>query len=58
VNSNNNNNNDFLPALTQPMAKLEVNSTNRQIHMEVYILNCPMKTTGEWDDFASLYEDW
>jgi hypothetical protein len=41
----NNNNNHFLPALTQPMAKLEVNSTNRQIQMEAYILNCPMKTT-------------
>jgi hypothetical protein len=40
-----NNNNNFLPALTQPVAKLEVNSTNRQIHMEAYILNCPMKTT-------------
>ena len=46
---NNNNNNDFLPALTQPMAKLEVNSTNKQIHIEAYILNCPMKTTWEWE---------
>jgi hypothetical protein len=42
-NNNNNNNNNFLPTLTQPMAKLEVNSTNKQIHMEAYILNCPMK---------------